>query len=43
LFKKLRVLESTEKQVDWATQLQKAQQLVNQYLSEERNLVAELI
>jgi len=36
-------IESTEKLADWATQLQKAQQLVNQYVSAERNLVAELI
>jgi hypothetical protein len=36
-------IESTEKPADWAMQLQEAQQLVNQYLSEERDLVAELI
>ncbi len=36
-------IESSEKPADWVMQLQEAQQLVNQYVSAERNLVAELI
>lgn len=35
--------ESAGKQINWTTQLPKAQQLVKPYISETRDLVAELI